>query len=78
MNTEVERNLGEQPIAGIMKEAGLKGGDLVGASAEQLTFKMVSKACKGRRLTINVQTKVLNALNKAMGKAYELNQLFNY
>jgi len=78
MNTEVERNLGEQPIAGIMKEAGLKGGDLVGASAEQLTFKMVSKACEGRRLTINVQTKVLNALNKAMGKAYELNQLFNY
>lgn len=78
MNTAIERNLGEQPIAGVMKEAGLKGGDLVGASSELLTFKMVSKACKGRRLTINVQSKVLNALNKVTGKSYELNQLFTY
>lgn len=78
MNKTIERNLGEQPIAGVMDEAGLKGKDLVAVSTEQLTFKMVSKARKGRRLTRNVQFKVLNALNKATGKSYALNQLFNY
>ena len=74
----IERNLGEQPIAGVMKEAGLKGLDLVTSSTEQLTFKMVSKACKGRRLTRNVQFKILRALNKAAGRTFHLDDLFNY
>ena len=52
-NGEIERNLGVQPIAGIMAERGLKAGDLVAKSTERITFKMVSRACKGRRLTPN-------------------------
>ncbi len=78
MKDDGERNLGEQPIAGIMTELGLKPHDLVVVSTEQITHKMVSRACKGRRLTPNVQTKILNALNKAAGKSYSLNELFTY
>lgn len=78
MNTEIERNLGEQPIARIMAEHGLKAGDLVAGSTEQITYKMVSRACKGRRLTPNVQFKIRNALNKSAGKEYSLEQLFSY
>lgn len=78
MTKVLERELGEQPIARIMLEAGLKGADVVAKSTEQLTFKMVSKACKGRRLTRNVQFKILRAFNKATGKIYDLHDLFNY
>ena len=78
MSGEIERNLGEQPIAGIMAELGLKATDLVEASTEQITHKMVARACKGRRLTLNVKCKVRNALNGASGKRYELEELFNY
>ena len=51
---------------------------LVANSAEHITHKMVSRACKGRRLTPNVQSKMLNALAKATGKAYTLADLFTY
>jgi hypothetical protein len=78
MSNDIERNLGEQPIAGIMSDRNLKPHDLVEASSEQITHKMVSKACKGRRLTPNVQGKVQRALNTATGEAYELSDLFNY
>ena len=74
----VERNLGEQPITQILAEAGLKPHDLVVASKVQMTHKMVSRACNGRRLTLNTQTIVLNALNAATGKTYTLKELFNY
>lgn len=74
----IERNLGEQPIARVMEAAGLKPHDLVTASAVQMTHKMVSRACKGRRLTPNTQAIVLAALNAATGKAYSLSDLFNY
>ncbi len=75
---DLERNLGEQPIAGILATHQLKPHDLVSASAEQITHKMVSRACKGRRLTPNVQGKVLRALNAATGKSFDLSDLFNY
>jgi hypothetical protein len=75
---DVERDLGEQPIAKIMEVLGLKSQDLVDNSTEQLTYKMVSRAVKGRRLTPNVQHKVLDALNKAAKKNYTLKDLFNY
>ena len=75
---EIERNLGPQPIAEVMARHGLKAHDLVSASAEQLTHKMVSRACKGRRLTPNVQTKVLHAVNAATGREYSLSDLFRY
>ena len=78
MNPEIERNLGEQPIARIMREHHLKAHDLVANSSVAMTHKMVARACKGRRLTLNVQSKVLAALNRATGKNYSLRDLFNY
>ena len=77
-NPEIERNLGEQPIARIMREHHVKARDLVAASSVEMTHKMVSRACKGRRLTLNTQSKVLAALNRATGKNYSLRDLFNY
>jgi len=73
-----ERDLGEQPIAALLTSLNLKSHDLVAASTEQITHKMVARACKGRRLTPNVQRKILNALNRATGGAYTLDDLFNY
>lgn len=78
MNGDIERNLGEQPIAGIMREHNLKPHDLVTASSVEMTHKMIARACKGRRLTLNTQAKVLAALNKATGRNYLLHDLFNY
>ena len=78
MNPEIERNLGEQPIAQIMREHDLKPHDLVAMSSVEMTHKMVARACKGRRLTLNTQTKVLAALNRATGRTYSLRDLFNY
>jgi hypothetical protein len=73
-----ERNLGEQPIARVLAEAGLKPHDLVKASPVPMTHKMVARACKGRRLTSNTQAIVLNALQAATGKTFRLSDLFNY
>ena len=73
-----ERELGEQPIEQIMQELGLENNDLVVASTEQLTHKMVSKARRGRFLTMNVRLKVLHALCKASGNEYKLEDLFIY
>ena len=78
MNNDIEHDLGSQPLAAIMAELGLKAADLVDKSTEQLTFKMVRRAVKGRRLTPNVKQKVLCALNTAAGKQYELKDLFTY
>ncbi len=74
----MDRDLGSQPIAEIMAKLGLRPHDLVAASSEQLTHKMVARACKGRRLTPNTQSKVLRALNAAAGRSFELGELFNY
>lgn len=73
-----ERNLGPQPLGTIMKELELSNHDLVEASTEFLTHKMVTKGCKGRRLTNRIQVKVRNALNRASGKSYRIGDLFNY
>ena len=78
MSIEIERNLGEQPVVHIMERHGLSAHDLVAASTEHLTHKMVSRARKGRRLTPNVQQKVLNAVNAATGGEYVRADLFNY
>lgn len=78
VNEDIERNMGEQPIAGIMQKQNLVSRDLVEASTEHITFKMVSRACKGRWLTFNTKTKIRNALNKAAGKNYSIPELFNY
>jgi hypothetical protein len=78
MNIEIERNLGEQPIARIMVDHDLKARDLVAVSTQQLTHKMVSRACKGRRLTPNVQSKIRDALNESTDKEYSMEELFTY
>ncbi len=78
MKTEIERNFGKQPIAQIMADNNLKASDLVAISTDQLTHKMVARACKGRRLTPNVMTKILNALNKSTDEKYSMEKLFTY
>jgi len=78
MSAHTENNLGEQPISKIIVASGLKPHDLVAHSDEQITHKMVTRASKGRRLTPHVQLKVLNALNKVLGKNYSLKDLFTY
>ena len=78
MDNEIKRDLGEQPLAKIMAEHGFKPHDLVANSTEQITHKMVSRGIKGRRLNLKIQYRLLNALNKAIGKQYVLKDLFNY
>ncbi len=75
---EIERNLGEQPLAKLLLKHNLKPHDLVAASTQQLTHKMVSRAVKGRRLTPHVQAKVLEGLNEAAFESYVMADLFNY
>ena len=78
MTGDTDRDLGEQPIAKILARHGLKPHDLVAGSTEQITHKMVARAVKGRRLSPNVQRKILSALNKAAKNVYSLKDLFNY
>jgi hypothetical protein len=75
---ELERNLGEQPIAAIMAEHGYKSADLVKASSLQLTHKMVGRACRGRRLTANTKGKVLQAMGALLGRDLAMKDLFSY
>jgi len=78
MNEPNERNCGEQPIAALLANHGLSAHDLVAASTEQITHKMVARACKGRWLTPNVRGKIRHAINRAAGTEYTLADLFNY
>ena len=77
-NESTEYNLGPQPLDEVLKAINITNHDLVAGSTEQLTHKMVAKGRKGRRLTRNVQSKILNALTKVSGKEFTLEQLFNY
>ncbi len=78
MTEASQLNQGEQPIARLLAEHALRPADLVAASTEHITFKMVTRACKGRRLTPHVQAKILRALNQAAGKEYGRADLFTY
>lgn len=70
---------GTQPLDALLERLGLSNHDLVEASTEQLSHKMVSKARKGRRITANIKWKILNALNRCgEGHAFALKDLFNY
>jgi len=66
------------PVARILVENKLTNSDLISASTESITYKMLARACKGRRLTPHVQVKICNALNRAWGKTYTVRDLFNY
>ena len=76
--SEKERELGVQPLDFIMEEKGLKNHDLVAASTEGLTHKQVQKGRQGRRLTRNIQDKIIAALSAASSESYTCPQLFTY
>lgn len=77
--SDVPMEMGVQPLDRILNELGLKNCDLVEHSTEQLTHKMVAKGRKGRRLTLNAQLKILNALNGChKDKRHSLEDLFTY
>ena len=73
-----DRDLGVQPLADLMAEHGLRPTDLVAASTEQITHKMVTRAMKGRRLTANTMGKVSRAWKLVAPEALRQARLFNY
>ena len=73
-----ERNLGEQPLAAILRERGLSRHDLVAASPVPINHKMVARAERGRRLTIHSKDLIITALNRATGENFRREDLFNY
>ena len=75
---DMERDLGVQPLEGVLAEHGLSHHDVVAASTEQITHKMVNRACKGRRLGRRVQLKIRDAVNAATEGTYTLKDLFTY
>lgn len=78
MKEGIERDLGEQPLALIIKELELRSHDIVTASPVQITHKMITRAVKGRRLTSHIKVKILNALNIAADKKFKMKDIFNY
>ena len=73
-----DNDLGPQPLGALLSKHGLTNRDLVAASTEQITHKMVNRAVRGRRLTPNVMAKLRNALNRAAESQYTLSDLFTY
>ncbi len=63
---QIERNMGVQPLDGIMTEHELGNHDLVISSAEPMTHKAVQRARKGRRLTKHMKQRMADALNALM------------
>ena len=76
--SQPEHNLGPQPIIELLGKHKMTHHDLVAASTEQITHKMVTRACKGRKLSRRVQLKIRDALNAATEQAYTLSDLFTY
>lgn len=71
--------MGKQPLDALMERLSLKNSDLVEHSTEQLTFKMIAKGRKGRRLSLNIRMKILKALNQCQTQhVFSLRDLFNY
>lgn len=66
-----------QPLDRILTDLNFTSATLVKASKEQLTCKQVQKARKGKNITLNIQGKVLRALNAcASGQKYRLSDIF--
>ncbi len=74
----IERDLGEQPLTAILSAEGISHHQLVAGSPEPITHKMVTRACKGRRLTGHSQRKIQAAVNKVTKKTFRVSDLFNY
>ena len=74
-----QHEYGVQPLDKILNELNLTNHDLVASSTEQISHKMVHKGRKGRRLSRQVQTKILNALNACQNNnAFTLQDIFTY
>ncbi len=86
MEDSLNRDLGPQPLDEILSAIGIGNHALVDLSTEQLTHKQVQKARKGRRVSVNIQRKILKAINARAvvpgaaepKRIYELGDLFNY
>ncbi len=76
--SDKEMELGIQPLDAIMEERGLKNHDLVAASKDRLTHKQGQKGRKGRRLTRNIQDKIVASVSSCTGESYAVSQLFTY
>ena len=74
-----EKEFGVQPIDQLMVKEGLSNTDLVEASTQQLTHKMVAKARNGRRLTTNIKNKILVSVKSLRPQlTITFKELFNY
>jgi len=61
----------------ILVQLNLTNDDLVKSSTEQLTFKQVQKARLGKKVTANIQGKIVRALNACgNGANYRQRELF--
>jgi hypothetical protein len=80
MTEENTMNVGVQPLDAIMTEKGIRNHDLVAAMPPGfINHKQVQKARKGRRLTTNLQYKIVEALNAYSSPAeYAFEEIFNY
>ena len=78
--SEIEMNVGVQPLDAIMTEKDIKNHDLVEVAPPGfITHKQIQKGRKGRRLSMHMQDKVLDALNAFVApESYEFKELFNY
>jgi hypothetical protein len=74
----VDRDLGPQPLDALMRARGMDNHALVAAGQEHLTYKQVQRARKGRRLTRNMQMKILEAWARATGGSESAEDLFTY
>ena len=70
--------MGEQPLAELMRRRGLSRHDLVAASPKPVTHKLVKRAETGRRLTLHSKNLVVAAFNAAAGTALGPSDLFDY
>ena len=78
--SDIEMDVGVQPLDAIMTEKEIKNHDLVNVAPPGfITHKQIQKGRKGRRLSMHLQDKVLDALNAfSAPESYEFTDLFNY
>lgn len=69
---------GIQPLDSIMNSSNLSNHDLVTKSEDQISHKMVKKGREGRRLSRNVQLKILKTLNAVQKQEFTFKEVFNY
>ena len=81
MSEKKEMDVGVQPVDEVLKQLELSNPDVVSISCEHLTHKQMQKSRMGRRVTRNIQMKILRAINSVLEEGetpYTLKQLFNY